>query len=327
MLTGKTRWGYAMVFNESGWRVTHPNPDDDRSVLALMRAYDTAVSGEPDTDLDDVQHDWEAIDLTQDAWLVHSDPGELCAYAAVLPHQTRELRLDIYTAPAMIEGELPGMLLDECLKRSEEISAASGDDRVERLVAYLLHSNKHYRNVFEQAGFRAVRYIFQMRMEMHEPPREPKWPEGIRARSFMPAEDELETYELVQEAFDRPGRVRPSFENWKKHMLRPGSYRPELWTLAFAGQELVGVCLGFDYPDEGWVRQLGVREDWRGLGLGSALLRNAFAIFFKEGKRKVGLTTESDNPNALAFYERIGMNVRRQYDEYTKAIGSARTGE
>lgn len=309
-----------MSLNDSGWRLSHPTPDLDRAVLALMRAYDTAVSGEPDTDLDDVHHDWGSIDLAQDAWLVHSDHGDLCAYAAVLPHQANGLRLDIYTAPGLIEGELPGKLLDKCLERSQEISAMRDDHSIGRLVAYILHSNVHYRNIFQQAGFEAVRYIFQLRMEMHGPPRNPRWPAGIQSQKFVPGEDDSATYEIVQEAFERPGRERPSFEEWKKHMLRPGSYKPELWTLAFAGRELVGVCLGFDYPDEGWVRQLAVRADWRRKGLGSALLRNAFAIFYARGKRRVGLTTESDNPDALAFYERIGMTVRRQYDEYIRAI-------
>jgi ribosomal protein S18 acetylase RimI-like enzyme len=285
-----------------------------------MREYDTAVSGEPDTDLDDVHHDWGSIDLAQDAWLAHSDQGDLCAYAAVLPHQAHRLRLDIYTTPGLIEGELAGKLLDKCLERSQEISAMLDDGSIERLVAYILHSNVHYRKIFERAGFEAKRFVFQMRMEMQKAPRNPRWPAGIQSRKFVPGEDDSAAYEIVQEAFERPGRERPSFEEWKKHMLRPGSYKPELWTLAFAGRELVGVCLGFDYPDEGWVRQLAVRADWRGRGLGSALLRNAFTIFYDRGKRRVGLTTESDNPDALAFYERIGMSVRRQYDEYIKTI-------
>ncbi len=103
-------------------------------------------------------------------------------------------------------------------------------------------------------------------------------------------------------------------------MLRPGSYKPELWQLAFSGDELVGACLGFDYPDEGWIRQLGVIQAWRRRGLGSALLLHAFDKFYKEGKRQVGLTTESNNPDALIFYKQLGMSIRRQYDEYVKVV-------
>ena len=309
-----------MSLNETDFRVTHPNPDDDLSVLALMRAYDAAVSGEPDTDLDDIHHDWGSIDLTKDAWLIYDDQDDLIAYAAILPHQNDGLRLDIYTAPEWIDSELPAKLLEQCLERSNEIQVARDTQDALHLVVYILHSNLHYRKIFEGAGFRVVRYIFQMRMEMDEAPHDPVWPEGIRVRTFIPGEDDLATYERVQEAFERPGRVRPDFDSWKKHMLRPGSYRPELWKLALDGDKLVGVCLGFDYPDEGWVRQLGVTEQWRGRGLGSALLRDALATFYKEGKRRVGLTTESDNPDALAFYKRVGMKVRRQYDEYVKHL-------
>lgn len=311
-----------MSLNETDLRLTNPNPEDDHSVLALMRAYDAAVSGEPDTDLDDIHHDWGSIDLTRDAWLIYDDQHGLIAYAAILPHQNDALRLDIYTAPELIASKLPGMLLEHCLESSPKIQADTGAQGARRLVAYILHSNLHYREVFEQAGFRAVRYIFQMRMQMDEPPHTPTWPDGIRVRTFIPGEDDRATYELIQEAFERPGHVRYGFDSWKKHMLRPGSYRPELWKLAMDADELVGVCLGFDYPDEGWVRQLGVTEEWRGRGLGSALLRDAFATFYELGKRRVGLTTESDNPDALNFYKRVGMKVRRRYDEYVKPLVS-----
>jgi ribosomal protein S18 acetylase RimI-like enzyme len=309
-----------MSIKERGWQVSHPRPEDDHSVLALMRAFDTAVSGEPDTDLDDLHHDWSLLDLQQDTWVVHSNNDQLLAYAAVLPHQKDGLRFDIYTEPGFIASELPGEILTLCLSRAGQIVKTNGADDIKSLVAYILHSNLHYRNLFENLGFNVVRYIHQMSYEMNTSPEAPHWPEGIQVRSFVPGEDDRVTYEVIQEALDRPNRVRYSFETWKQHMLRPGSYRPELWKLAFSDDELVGVCLGFDYPNEGWIRQLGVLEAWRGRGLGSVLLKDAFLTFYENGKRNVGLTTESDNPSALQFYARMGMSVRRQYDEYVKPI-------
>jgi mycothiol synthase len=309
-----------LSLSESGWCLSHPLPNDDRAVLELMRAYDLFVSGEPDTDLDDIHHDWSSIDLERDAWLVYSNHDGLSAYAAITTQQTTGLRIQIYTAPGLIESELPGQLLDIVLNRAEEIVLEVGAGLIEHLVAYITHSNSHFRNLFERVGFIIARYIYQMRKEMPSPPDEPQWPHGIHVRTFVPGTDDLATYELVQQAFERPGHPRYSFETWKRHMLRPGSYKPELWTLAFSGEDLVGVCLAFDYPDEGWVRQLGVSDAWRGQGLGSALLKNAFATFYKHGKHRVGLTTESDNPVALAFYEHVGMSIRRQYDEYVKDI-------
>lgn len=312
-----------MNMTTRGWDLRRPTVDDASEVLALMRAYDTAVSGEPDTDLQDLRHDWSALDLDQDAWLIGLEQGELLAYTAVLPHQSDGLRIDLYMAPDYIESELTAELLEHCLARANEIAGQKEPAAIKRLVAYILHSNHFYRDLFEHAGFNPTRHIFQMRKEMPAAPGDPAWPEGIHVRPFEPGRDDRATYELIQAAFDRPGRAPYSFTDWKKHMLRPGSFSPELWRLAFAGEELVGVCLGFDYPGEGWVRQLGVSEDWRGRGLGSALLKNAFSIFYNAGKSRVGLTVESDNPDALSFYKRIGMTVRRQFDEYVKPLPSS----
>lgn len=309
-----------MSNSENVWDTTRPTQEDVHDVLALMRAFDEAVSGEADTDLDDLQHDWATLALDQDAWLAKTDQGELLAYAALLPHQTHGLRIDIYAAPDHYESELTGAMLALCLSRTDELAGQQGPGRIQRLVAYTLHSNGFYRDLFEGAGFEPVRFIYQLHKELPTAPQAPQWPEGIQARTFIPEKDDRATYELIQTAFDRPGRVRYSFEKWKQHMLRPGSYRPELWSLAFSGEILVGACLGFDYPDEGWVRQLAVSEQWRGRGLGSALLRNAFSLFYRLGKRRVGLTAESDNPKALAFYERVGMKIRRQFDEYVKPV-------
>ncbi|MGD8622001.1 MAG: GNAT family N-acetyltransferase [Anaerolineales bacterium] len=309
-----------MSIAERGWQITHPLPEDDHSVLALMRAFDTAVSGEPDTDLDDVHHVWSLIDIHQDAWLVRSTQDELLAYAAVFPHKTHGLRIDIYTTPDLIESDLPGEMLAFCLDRADQVEKSRAAGVIQQMVVYILHTNLHYRTIFEKVGFKVVRHIYQMRYEMSTPPEAPEWPQGIQVRAFVPDQDDRMTYQVVQDAFERPTRSHYSFEMWKQHMLRPGSYRPELWKLAFSGDELVGVCLGFDYPDEGWIRQLGVIETWHGRGLGSALLRDAFVTFYADGKRKVGLTTESDNPDAIEFYRRVGMSVRRQYDEYVRLI-------
>jgi mycothiol synthase len=136
--------------------------------------------------------------------------------------------------------------------------------------------------------------------------------------------DEKVIHELIQSAFDRPGRVRQSFEDWKQFMVRPDIFNPDLWYLAEAGDVIVGACLCFGYHDLGWVRQLGVAESHRRQGLGSALLRHAFSEFKKRGFERVGLVVESNNPRAYNFYQRLGMKKIRQYDEYQKRFSKRR---
>ena len=159
-----------------------------------------------------------------------------------------------------------------------------------------------------------------MQIELDSPPPPPNWPIGIVLRMFDPDQDAHTVHTLIETAFARPGRTPTSFEEWKRLMMRADIFDPGLWFLALDGEEIVGACLGFEYGDLGWVRQLAVSESWRRRGLGSALLLNAFNEFAKRGFTKAGLGVAADNPKAYSLYEKIGMRRVRQYAEYEKAI-------
>jgi GNAT superfamily N-acetyltransferase len=165
-----------------------------------------------------------------------------------------------------------------------------------------------------------VRYYFQMRHMQVGPPEPFEWPAGISVRTFNPGADDQPVYEFVQDAFRRPDRDPPTIADWRDFMMRPGNFLPELWKLAFTGEQLVGTCLSFEYESEGWVRQLAVASGLRRQGLGSALLRDAFHTFYLRGQPQVALSVASDNPNAIHFYQQLGMTLVRQYDEYVKGF-------
>ena len=146
------------------------------------------------------------------------------------------------------------------------------------------------------------------------------------ARTALPGQDDRAIYRLVETAFDRPGRRPISFEEWTDLMVNTDAYDPDLWFLALSGDQLAGVCLGLTWPSLGWVRQLAVAEGWRRRGLGTALLRHAFALFKARGYKRAGLAVEVKNEDASAFYEHVGMCPTRQHDEYAKTIPNEQGG-
>ena len=78
-------------------------------------------------------------------------------------------------------------------------------------------------------------------------------------------------------------------------------------------------------PEVGWVATLGVHPDWRGRGLGLALLRHAFAELHRIGKRQVGLGVDSQNATgATRLYERAGMHVTRESRSFERMIRDGR---
>jgi mycothiol synthase len=105
-------------------------------------------------------------------------------------------------------------------------------------------------------------------------------------------------------------------------MLLRTDFDPSLWFLAFDGDQLAGVVIGFVRGAEtGWVRGLGVRRPWRGRGLGLALLQQAFAAFYGRGLRTVGLGVDAQSPTgATRLYERAGMHVTERYDTMEKIL-------
>jgi GNAT superfamily N-acetyltransferase len=187
---------------------------------------------------------------------------------------------------------------------------------------FIADTNLQNRAMIEQAGFQVGKRYFQMQIKLESPLPEPDWPEGISVRTAIPGQDDRAIYELIQAAFVQPDRTPQPFEDWKNSLMWPNTFEPELWFLATAGDELVGASLCLAYDSLGWVRQLGVLDSWRRKGIGATLLRHTFAEFKKRGFNRVGLAVESKRPDAYIFYQRIGMQQVRQYNEYVKPLTS-----
>ena len=63
-----------------------------------------------------------------------------------------------------------------------------------------------------------------------------------------------------------------------------------------------------------------MKRSWQRQGIGASLLQHVFGVFFRRHHSRVSLVVDSDNPNAHAFYERVGMTVARQHHEYRKVL-------
>jgi mycothiol synthase len=299
--------------------IRNPTLDDARRTLDLMIRCDVSEYGEPDADMTDLLFDWNRTDLNRDAWLALTPDGGVVGYGAVLPWVS-DLQYDFYIDPSWEGTKLGQDLLDRCDKRGLFLAEEHEGVGVMLANTYIAHVNQRNREIVEGAGFHLKKYIFQMRIEMDSAPREPHWSPGISVRTAVPNQDDRTIFELIQSAFDRPGRTPSSFGEWKAFMMRPDVFDADLWFLGIAGEQVVGACLCLEYPGQGWVRQLGVAETYRRKGLGAALLLHAFGEFSKRGFSEVGLTVDSDNPRAFTFYQRVGMKRVRQYDEYEKPL-------
>ena len=157
-----------------------------------------------------------------------------------------------------------------------------------------------------------------MGIDLPEEIPEPEWPEGVSVRTYGGEEAEArEIKELLDLAYAEEFHHQPTtFENWSRFMFEDPMFDAKVWFLAVADGKIVGAALNWD---EGYIKDLVVHPDWRGRGLGKALVYQTFGEFKRRGLPRVTLKTDSNNPtDAWRLYERAGMRKERTYEIFQK---------
>jgi mycothiol synthase len=100
---------------------------------------------------------------------------------------------------------------------------------------------------------------------------------------------------------------------------------PDLWLLAWHGEDLAGALLARPTipqgPTHGYVGSLGVRRGYRARGIGEALLRESFVRFSGRGCKGAMLHVDSDSlTGANRLYARVGMRVIPQFATWEKGL-------
>jgi mycothiol synthase len=172
-------------------------------------------------------------------------------------------------------------------------------------------------------AFEVARHFWHMEVLLRRPP-EPRETGGVSIDGFEPGYDERAVYELMTEAFKGHwGYPEESFAEWRRSKLEREDYDPGLWWVARDGRRVVGTLIGNIAEDDvrAWVSELAVARDYRGKGIGMALLEHAFAGFVSRGMHRVRLNVDSENvTGATRLYERVGMSMVARFDIYLKTL-------
>ena len=194
--------------------------------------------------------------------------------------------------------------------------------------------NRAALTLFQQLGWKHIRSYYRMVADLDSAPQVPAFPDGITVRPYDPETETEMVYRTFMDAFkDHFGFIVPPFEkgiaDFKHNFIEDPGYDPRFWFVAMDGNEMAAICIcrreDPEDPESGWVSELGVRRAWRKQGLGYALLKHAFAAFHADGKKRAGLGVDAASlTGALRLYERAGMKVLRQFDQYEKELRPGR---
>ncbi|MGZ4355064.1 MAG: GNAT family N-acetyltransferase [Gaiellaceae bacterium] len=281
----------------------------DADAIAALLAECASTYGYLAPDADEIRSWFGQPDLGEEDFRVFEQEGGLTAYA--------DLRLPEGREAAWLDARVPpGGPLEAVLLWAEARAREKGARRLRAAVPASGEAGP-----LRERGYAAIRHFFEMGLRLDDEPPAPAWPDGIHVRTARPG-DEERVHAANQEAFADHWEWEPrSFENWLASWDARG-WDLSLWFLAVAGDEIAGVCLCALRGEAGWVGDLSVRRPWRRLGLGAALLRQAFGEFRSRGVDRVGLDVDGENlTGAVRLYERVGMHVAHRQDLWQLDLG------
>jgi mycothiol synthase len=304
-----------------GYPLRAATPGDAQGIIDLVAACDMADYGEaqPMTEEDVAQWFQRATTMR-----VLTDAAGAIAALSVLDDQDHiEFYADGYVHPDHTGRGIGAALIALAEETARELFPLAPPDAQIILRNGVTQKNTAAQAINTAAGMRPVRYFWRMRIDQTEPPPPAEWPEGITWRAFVPNQDEQVVYETVETAFeDHWGYHRTPYDEFAQRFSR-SDFDPSLWFLAFSGGALAGVTLGKPEGAGGWINKVAVLREFRKRGVAMALLRTAFAEFYRRGRLRVELGVDAASPTgAQRLYEQAGMRVAAEYVIYEKVIRS-----
>lgn len=307
-----------------GWSARTATADDADVILPVVHASDIAALGYPDFTADEVRE--TLTEPRTESWLVFAGPSAVAwGYLSNETGGTRDV-IDIYVRPGEGEAAQPP-LLAAGLSRIASRGLVFGHGTM-TARAGAVPTEHWWISVLAAQGFAFVKRYARMKVSL--PAVVPAAvPDGV---SIAPLryEDEADLRrfcEILDVAFrDTPDYLPLPFDAFREQIAALPRVRWDEWFVATVDGVPAGVLQSSDSSadeGEGWVDKLAVLAEYRGRGIGRALLSTAFATYTARGLTVAGLGVDLVNPTgAYALYESVGMRPAYEIDIYEKSVAA-----
>ena len=278
-----------------------PTRADADTITALLVACDIADFGAPDYDRDALLEEWAdpAVDLPRDGFLGDG------AYALLAGGYGR----------AWVHPARRGQGLGAAL--AERLEARARERGLAQLLQQVPRSVPRARALLEGRGYQLVRSYAEVRLPDTGVA---ALPPGDAVRPYDDARDEAAVQALMEAALGAgAGRLEPL------DVLLARNPDTSLWRVADApdGAGVAGALrceLRAAGLIVGYVSQVAVAEAHRRQGIGRALVAAAARELVDRGAAGIRAHVRSNNPRALAFFERLGFTPEWVADELGLAL-------
>jgi GNAT superfamily N-acetyltransferase len=189
-------------------------------------------------------------------------------------------------------------------------------------------SEKDLVSLLERRGYQPARYETHMVRDLAEPFPEAPMPAGLEVRPVKP-EDVRPIFDASNEAFRDHWGIRDMSEEEFKMQQESPEFQPELWKVAWDGDQMASVIHNYiDHKENkeyqrkrGYTEGICTRRPWRKLGLARSLLVQSMKMFKEMGMTETALSVDSENlSGALRLYEGVGYRKVMQQILYRKAM-------
>ncbi len=316
--------------------------EDAAALTELMAAAEAVDHTEENYDEDDVVEDFmnDLIDLEADTRLVW-DGKRLIAYALVSGMRRVSDVHSVFASgtvhPDYRRRGLGRELLRWSLARAERLHAERHPTVAANLLVHVAEQNVGLAALAKSEGLDEIRFWFDMirTLENPDPPLADVQPaRGVRIEPFDISRDE-EVRQAHNTAFDGHfGSTERDPDEWQHYFTGARAFRPDLSLLAVeddAGAALAGYLLAYVYAAdvlangrrEVYLGQIGTLPDFRGRGVGSALLATALRNWSAAGHQVTSLGVDTANgTGALGLYERAGYRVQKRSSSWGRRLAA-----
>lgn len=280
-----------------------------------------------------IRDDWEqpsTLDPIDDLLLAEID-GTVVGYG-VVSRMVRDgvtvFSLDGSVHPDHRRRGIGGAIFAHDLRRAEARAATEPPEAAIDFGAFAQETEHAFIAMIEANGFRPVRWFHLMGRDLHQAIPDAPLPDGLEIRPLT-ADHYRAVLDAETEAFrDHWGAHDPTPETFDQTYGKK-EFEPDLWVVAWAGDEVAGVVQNWIWADEnvalgvrrGWLEHISVRRPWRRIGLARAITAESLRRLAARGLDEGMLGVDADNPNgALGLYLGLGFTVvsrsfpyRREY--------------